>query len=169
MATTTKKIYVNLNAADAQPVEWWNKWDIDVTLWGVTNKISVIVNHKPEVRVSKTSWNEYLVWGQIIVPGLSSNVILFYSKEYNYSNAKIWEWNSEIRINLYSNDGDFRSARWWPWTSKSSWKNYKLMFKYEEEDDNWDKEFDFWTWEDITPKKEPVISVKSTNYENLPF
>lgn len=169
MSTTTKKIYVKLSPADAQPVEWWKKWDVNVTLWGVTNKISIIVNNKPEQRTSK-AWNTFLVWGQIIVPGLSSNVILFYSQEYNYSNAKIWEWDSEIRINLYNDEDDFKSARGWPAKKEwSLWAGYKLMFKYEEQDNVWDKEIDFWTWEDITPEKEPVISIPSTNHGDLPF
>lgn len=170
MPTTTQKIYVKLNATDAEAVEWWNKWNVDVTLWGVTNTIAVIVNNKPEVRTSKSSWNEYLVWGQIIVPGLSSNVLLFHSKEYNYSNAKIWEWDNEIRINLYNDEDDFKSARGWP--AKKEWPSapsYKLMFKYEEREASTDKEFDFWTWEDITPAKEPVVSVSSKDDVDLPF
>lgn len=168
---TTQKLYFYLNASDGQPIEWWRKRDIDVTLWWITNKVTVIVHDEPQEKVSKY-WNTYYVWWQVIIPGLSSNVLLFYSHKYGYSNNKIWEWSNEISINLYRETQSFKSIRSGEVYNLNE-VNYKIMFKYEEEDfklpeSSIETTFGNEQKENTETSKEKT-SKSGNNYEDLPF
>jgi hypothetical protein len=57
---STQKIYVSLDGSKATRENETSSWKVDVTLWGITNSITVIAYDKPEKKVSKAG-NDYFV------------------------------------------------------------------------------------------------------------